>query len=133
MRARSIDVEVQLLDHQILDRDGVFAGKVDDAEIRIREDGTATLDAVLSGPGVLAGRLGHRRYGRWRERLESTLEPAGERMTRIAGHLVRRIDTSVHLSIPVDELASQGTERWVRDHVIGHIPGASIGPEDPDA
>jgi hypothetical protein len=129
--ARVLYVHVQLLDHQILDRDGVFAGKVDDAEIRLRSDGSATLDALLSGPGVLANRLGHRRFGRWRERLESALEPPGERTTRIATALVRRIDTAVHLSIEASDLASHGTERWVRAHVIARIPGSSIGDGTP--
>lgn len=124
MTGRLLRVAVQLLDRQIVDRDDLMAGKVDDVEVVVGDDGIAHVTALISGPGVLAGRLGHRRFGRWRERMESVLEPPDERTTRIAMVDVRRIDSAIHLSIPRDRLASMGTERWVRDHVIGHLPAA---------
>ncbi len=124
--ARVFHVVVELLDHQMIDRDGHLAGKVDDLELEVAPDGTATVRALLSGPGVLARRLGHRRYGDWRERMESTLEPPGERTTRIPLRHARRIDQAVHLDLPLEQLASTGSERWVRDHVISHIPGATV-------
>ncbi|UDY37471.1 hypothetical protein [Dermatobacter hominis] len=124
MTGRLLRVAVQLLDRQIVDRDDLMAGKVDDVELTVDEDGAALVAALISGPGVLAGRLGHRRYGRWRERMESTLEPPGERMTRIPMVDVRRVDSAIHLSIGRDRLASMGTEHWVRDHVICHLPAA---------
>lgn len=122
MTGRVLLLAVHLLDRQIVDRTGAMSGKVDDVEIVVGDDGAAQISALLSGPGVLAGRLGHMRFGRWRERMESALEPPGERMSRVSLRHVRRMDQAVQLSIERDVLASSGTERWVRDHVIERIP-----------
>ena len=127
MTGRLLRLAVQLLDRQLVDRDDLMCGKVDDVEIVVTDDGAAHVAALLSGPGVLAGRMGHRRFGAWRERMESALESPGHRSTRIPMTDVRRIDDAVHLSVPRDRLASMGTERWVRDHVIGHLPAGQGG------
>ncbi len=129
MTGRVLRISVQLLDRQLVDRDDLMCGKVDDVEIVVDGDGNAHVAALLSGPGVLAGRMGHRRFGAWRERMESALESPGQRATRIPMADVRRIDHAVHLSVSRDRLASMGTERWVRDHVIGHLPAAGQGGE----
>ncbi len=125
--ARELYVLVQLLDHQLIDEGGELAGKIDDVELAIAPDGGASVDALLSGPGVLATRTGHARYGLWRERLESAINPDGNAMTRIPMSLVRSIGVSVVLSVPRKRLASTGSEQWVREHIIGHIPGAGDG------
>ena len=119
--------EVQILDRQLVDRDGRMAGKVDDAELSIDEDGSAHLSTLLSGPGVLARRLGHHTYGGWREHLERALEPGHAWTTRIALRHVREWGVTIVLGLARDDLASFGTERWTRDHVINHIPGARDG------
>jgi hypothetical protein len=125
MAGRIFDVVLHLLDHQLVDDHGRLAGKVDDAEIRIEADGGARIDALLSGPGILAERLGHRRYGRWRQRVERALEPGDTWRTRIPMGDVREISTRIRLTLDHRELASDGSERWFDDHVISHIPGAS--------
>jgi hypothetical protein len=115
---------VELLDHQLVDRSGRLAGKADDAEIRIDDEGVAWLDALLTGPGVLASRLGHRPYGRWRERVERLLDSTTERRTRVPVSQIADLDVTIRLALDADHLASQGSEDWARRHVIAHIPGA---------
>jgi sporulation protein YlmC with PRC-barrel domain len=126
---RVLMAALHLLDHQLVDRDGVLVGKVDDLELFVAPDGGATLTAVLSGPGVLATRLGHTTYGRWRERMETALEGPEGRTSRIAMPDVRRVTSRVETSLPAPLLASFGTERWVGDHLIGRIPGGRRTPD----
>lgn len=114
---------VQLVDHQLADRSGRLAGKIDDAEVRIDADGTAWVDALLTGPGVLASRLGHRPYGRWRERVERQLDASETRRSRIPVSDIIDLGVTVRVAVDVSELASHGSEDWVCRHVIAHIPG----------
>ena len=124
MKARELLVDVELLDHQIVYTDGHLAGKVDDLDIEIGPDGTAIIVALVSGPGVLADRVGWHRYGRWRQRVERFLEPGRLGTSRIPWRDVREIANAVRINLHQDETASFGSERWVRDNLIGHIPGA---------
>jgi sporulation protein YlmC with PRC-barrel domain len=133
---RALWVWLHLLDHQLVDRDGVMVGKVDDLEIALRADRPPVVAALLSGPGILATRMGHDGYGRWRERIEHAIDGPGGRTSHIPLHAVRRIGSTIELSLPAIQLANFGTERWVGDHLIGHIPGARHRPDhgpEPDA
>lgn len=130
MTGRVLLASLHLLDHQLVDRDGALVGKIDDLELRVGADETVTLTALLSGPGVLAVRLGHATYGRWRERVEAAVDGPGRRTSRIPMRHVRRITSAVELSLPAALLANFGTEQWVGDHVIGRIPGGRRLPDD---
>jgi hypothetical protein len=125
--AQSLYAMVELVDHQMIDRSGAMAGKVDDAEVRIDADGVGWVDALLSGPGILASRTGHSTYGRWREAVEAKLDAADDRRNRIPLSLVAELAVTVKLALDADQLASHGTEDWVNRHIIGHIPGARRG------
>jgi len=39
------------------------------------------------------------------------------------------VDSAVHIALRADELEINGLERWVHDHVIHRIPGATHEPE----
>ncbi|MGZ4703536.1 MAG: hypothetical protein ACXWCM_01595 [Acidimicrobiales bacterium] len=125
--AQSLYAMVELVDHQMIDRSGAMAGKVDDAEIRIDADGVGWLDALLTGPGILATRTGHTTYGRWREDVEAKLDAGEDRRSRIPMSQVAELAATVKLALDAEQLASHGTERWVNRHIIGHIPGAGRG------
>lgn len=122
-RGRRIDAGLHLLDRQLIDCDGSMAGKVDDLELVEREDGPPYVVAILSGPGALAHRIGGR-FGAWLESVHARLQhPSRRGPARIWFGLVSDVDVAVHLSVPAEDLESHESERWARDHVIGHIPG----------
>ena len=76
-------VGFDLLDRQILDRDGQDVGKVDDVEFGLDEHGVPYLTALLVGPHALGPRLGG-----WLGRLVSGVAAntdAAERGLRSAG------------------------------------------------
>lgn len=128
MTGRVLHLSLDLLDRQLRDRDGVECGKVDDLELTRDADGQLWVSAILAGPGVLAYRLGRRRIGRWLQRAHHRLDPPTDGPddadpTRIPLPLATNIAANVDLAVNRVDLATYATERWVGDHVIGHIPG----------
>ena len=119
---------LQLMDRQLVDRDGRLAGKVDDLELADSDAGPIVV-AILSGPGALAGRVGGR-WGAWigavHRRLHEDRDPGP---ARVPIELVTRVADSVELDATRTELASDASEGWARDVVIGKIPGARHAAE----
>jgi sporulation protein YlmC with PRC-barrel domain len=55
---QTIDLGLNLLDHQLLDAEGRRCGKVDDIVLEGAPGGNIEVVAILSGPGVWRGRAG---------------------------------------------------------------------------
>ena len=120
---RVIDAQLHLLDRQGLDVDGVPITAVDDLELtdipfdtEIRA-GTAApvIENLLSGPV-----LGTRIFGG---------RPPASRWHRIAWSTIADLGIALHLDVHGEQLDVTWPERWVRDHVIGRIPGGMHDPE----
>ena len=118
---------LQLLDRQLVDRQGRLVGNVDDAELELDPDGRLYVRALLAGPGVLWERLGARRLGRWLQQAHARVE--GGEPARIPLRTITRITDHIELSVDHEELGVFAGERWTRDHVIGHIPGSRHAAE----
>jgi len=118
---RVLDARLHLLDRQLLDVDDVPITTVDDLEILGLDGdpdptgGPAVLANLLTGPV-----LGTRIFGG---------RPPSSRLERIPWSHVADVATAVHLGVPGDRLDVSWTERWVRDHIIGRIPGGRHDPE----
>jgi hypothetical protein len=127
--ARRLYAGLDLLDRQLVDREGRLAGKVDDLELEQRDDGRLYVTAILAGPGVLAQRMGRRRFGPWLQQAVARLVDEHPAIQRIP--LARVADIGNHVDLAVDrhELATFAGERWVQDHIISHIPGSRHAPE----
>jgi sporulation protein YlmC with PRC-barrel domain len=116
-------VAFDLLDRQILDRDGQDVGKVDDVEFQIDEHGTPYLTALLVGPHALGPRLGGR-LGRLVTGIAHCLDRDRPGPIRIPYDAVERLDSAVHLNIRRELLPEPKLEAWLREHVIARIPGS---------
>ncbi len=125
MEARVLYAALHLLDRQLVDRAGRLCGKVDDLELSVDEaSGHVLVAAIRTGPGALLQRVGRRRIGRWLEdRVDDTY--AGS----IPFGKVSEVGDHVTLAMDSNEVATFAAERWVRDHVIGHIPGSRHAAE----
>ncbi|HET8719227.1 MAG TPA: hypothetical protein VFM50_15920 [Nocardioidaceae bacterium] len=117
-----------LLDRQILDKDGLMVAKVDDVEIEQLDDGRVVVTGLLTGPGALGPRLGGflgalttAAWSRLAER------PEGQ-PKRIGFEHVREIDTAVRLDVARGDLDVDGLEAWTRERVIEAIPAAGEKP-----
>ena len=122
--AEELYAAAHLLDRQLVDRSGRRCGKVDDLELAVDEaTGTASVVAIVCGPGALLQRTGHRRAGAWLRRVVRLLAD-GDDPGRIPMRQVADIGSHVTLAADAEDLAPSFGERWVRDHVIGRIPGS---------
>ncbi|WP_103344128.1 hypothetical protein [Amycolatopsis sp. CA-126428] len=117
-------VDFHLLDRQIVDLAGRKVGKVDDVELETGDDGQLRVTALLAGQVALGRRIGGR-FGRWlaavagRLRTEETPAPL-----RIPFDHVADVGSHITLSLRVAVLDEPPLETWLREHVIGRIPGA---------
>jgi hypothetical protein len=120
---RLLDAVLHLLDRQVLDREAVPVTTVDDLEITdIQLDaplqpGTPApvITALLSGPV-----LGTRIFGG---------RPPPSRWKRIPWSDISDVGTVISLRVDGGTLDATWTERWVRDRIIGRIPGGHHDPE----
>ena len=121
---RRISAGLDLLDRQLVDPDGMLAGKVDDLGIELREDGASPIvTEILAGPGALARRIG----GKLGERIAAVhaqLHGGSRDPASISFSVVARIDDHVTLIVSREDVATFAFEAWVRDHIIAKIPGS---------
>jgi sporulation protein YlmC with PRC-barrel domain len=125
-----VDAGLYLLDRQILDKDGKLVGKVDDLELVIpKGKGAPFVAAILGGPEALGARVGGR-LGRLMQATQRRLRPHGQGgPAKISFGVVTRIIDHVEIGVSTEELSITQLDRWVRDHAIGRIPGASHATE----
>lgn len=121
METRTLWAGLDLLDRQILDRRGRKCGNVDDVELGEPDaEGRVHVTAIHTGPGALLLRMKRLTLGAWLRRTYRAEPIPVARVADIGAH--------VSLSLEEEEVASFSGERWIRDHVIEHIPGARDAP-----
>ena len=108
-----------IMDQQVVDGAGRLMGKVDGVVIELDRDGGARLAGIVIGGTTLLWRL-NRRLARW---AEARLGGEG-RITYVPWSRVRKIGVDVKVDVDAPRTAALHWERWVRDHLIGRIPGA---------
>jgi hypothetical protein len=128
VQGRRIDLALNLLDRQIVDKDGLPAGNVDDVEFEWPLDGGSPyVSALLVGPGALSERLGGR-LGRWISSVHARL--AGDPQPgRVGMGVVNKIANKVELTLSASQVGTYELQEWVRDNIIAKIPGSEHAPE----
>ena len=107
-----------LVDNQILDCRGERLTKVAGVEVEIGQDDRPLVQALLVGPEPLARRIGPR-VGRLVRRITG-----GGREVRIPWEKVEDVGPDIKLSVPASATGATHAEDWVREKIIGRIPGA---------
>jgi hypothetical protein len=129
---RRVWAGLQLLDRQLLAHEGRMAGCVDDLELTPSEDGNDLyVTAILAGPGTLSYRLGHRRFGMWLRHTHAAVSNRDDGLdpARIPFNVVGEIGSHVTIGLDENEVGIASAEKWVRDHIVSHIPGSAHEPE----
>jgi sporulation protein YlmC with PRC-barrel domain len=111
----------EILDQQLVDRDGVNMGKVDDVVLELREGQPPRVVAILTGGHLLARRL-HPRVESWARWVSRRWGPGNLEPMRIPWEKVKKIGVDVKVDLGADE--GMPWEHWVRDHIVRHLPGA---------
>ncbi|BBY43781.1 hypothetical protein [Mycolicibacterium celeriflavum] len=122
-RGRLLDARLHLLDRQMLDSHGDPIGIVDDIELTGLEiDGDIPEDAQPPRvSGLLSGQVVTTRiFGG---------TPPRSRLQEIPWKLVASVDVVVTLK-PTEMTFDVGwVERWLRDHIVKHVPGGRHAAE----
>ncbi len=130
-RAKHFSVRLGLLDAQIVDRDRLPLGRVDDVELRIGEAGQEPqVEAILTGSQALGERIGGT-LGRWmsatsaRMRGDSEGGPAWFDPT-----LISELLPMVRLTVAFNELPQIGSlEEWLSTRFVERLPGTGNASE----
>ncbi|WP_229753994.1 hypothetical protein [Caballeronia grimmiae] len=119
-----MDLVHDVLDKQLVDRNGVRMGRADGLIAELREGQLPRLVAIETGTIVIARRFGSRTEGMVRAllvkaRLSHRTEPY-----RIAWTNVRKIGVDIQLDIGCDDTPVHDWQRWLQARVIDRLPGA---------
>jgi len=111
--AVEVDIALGILDHQLVDSEGVNCGKVDDLEVQGLDRGSPEVTEIIVGGNA------------WRSR--GLLGRLAARLSGNAVHLpwseVESVSSVVKLKRPAAELRlGRGDVRWER--LVGKAPGA---------
>jgi len=116
-----MEVGRQILDQQLVDKTGLGVGKVDGIMLELRNGAAPRISAVLTGGHLFARRL-HPRLERWARRLTRNWGPGKPEPLRIPCSKVMKI--GVDVKVDIDAADAMPWEHWVRDRIIGRIPGS---------
>ena len=115
-----------VLDQQIIDRDGHKAGKVDGIALEIRADAPPRIAYLDIGTNVLARRFSSR-LERFVQRIHRRVQGDGRKPFQIPWEKVDRLGISANVDCDCSEYSSFHLERWLRDRIITKIPGNAHG------
>lgn len=120
---------LDLLDRQVVDRNGSAVGKVDDLELHLPGDGSPPVVLrVLSGAEALGLRIGGL-VGRAMAGTARRAREQDEGVRGIAMGLVAQLGPAVRLSATAAEAGLEpGLEVWVRRNVVERLPGGGHAP-----
>lgn len=124
-RSEEVPLVLRLLDHQVVGPHGELLGNIDDLVLREAGDELEVV-AFMSGPAGLARRQGGR-GGRWLHAAWARLHPREHpRPVVVPLAEVAKVDSAVEVSAAAAEVlaGSAGLELWLRQHVVGRLPGA---------
>ena len=112
-----------VLDNQLEDPRGNHIGRIDGLTFEVREGQPPRVVAIESGIAVLGRRIG-RRTERLVLAIARFLHLPAQPRTRIEWQKVRYVGLDVEVAENKELVGTQTLERWLRDHVVLHIPGS---------
>lgn len=125
-----IDAQVDLLDRQIISRDGFALAKADDLELEELR-GRLHLSGILVGPGALGPRLGgalqYVSVNTWSRLARRDVDDP----RRIDYGHVKDISTVITIDEGRDSVEIDGLETWTRERIIEALPGSGRDTRSP--
>lgn len=112
-----------LLDKQLVDREGEPLGRVDGIVMSYDDDAAPHITHFELGAQTLARRL-PRPFRSALEWLARRLTSRNGQPYRIDVSRILQLGRVIRIDIDGSRSAARETERWVRDHIIARIPGS---------
>jgi hypothetical protein len=120
---RQIDLIGEVLDKQLVDRDGKQMGRVDGLVLEWRGSEPPRVRAIDSGFVVLARRL-HPRLDRWLRALRRRFPVRRAARYRVGWENVLDVTRHhVQLDVEAEQTHAFDWERWLRRRVVAKVPG----------
>ncbi len=117
-----MDLIRDVLDNQLIDRNQRKMGKVDGIVIELRDNQPPRLTYIETGVPTLARRL-HPRLARWASSLAGKWGAKRQDSFRIPWSKVRDVGIDVEVDLEAEQTPALAYEQWLREQVIGKIPG----------
>jgi hypothetical protein len=118
-----MDLVRDVLDKQLHDRKLRNMGKVDGLIVELRDGQRPQVTYIEVGGTTLAYRLGDR-LARWAMAWRRRWANGSPLSYRIPWSKVAEVGLDIDLALDGEETPALAWERWLRDHVIGRIPGS---------
>jgi sporulation protein YlmC with PRC-barrel domain len=112
-----------LLDKQVLDRNGRKIGKVDGIVLSVTANRPPKVSHIEMGGVTIARRLNPFLGALWRGMLEGMDVSQAEQPFRISWQKISARDVQLTADVTYDETPLALWQAWLRNHVIRHIPG----------
>ena len=119
-----LDLIRDVLDKQLIDRRETSMGRVDGLVLTVEEGKPPRVDHLELGFVVLARRV-HPRVEKIVEALRKRFRVRETAVQDVPWSSVGEISTH-HIRVDIDayDTPAFAWERWLRDHVVAHLPGA---------
>jgi sporulation protein YlmC with PRC-barrel domain len=117
-----VELVNELLDQQVVDRNGVELGRVDSIIFEMRDGGAPIVAAIEIGFVTLARRL-HPFLGRCASALEMIAGVGADRPVRVPFSKIIDLEPDVRLDLTSSELATLAFDQKAR-RIVAAIPGA---------
>jgi sporulation protein YlmC with PRC-barrel domain len=114
-----VEIGREVLDQQVIDLRGRQMGKVDGIVLELRDGQPARVASLVVGGTTLLWRI-HAGLARWVER---RLGGQGH-AAMIPWERVLKIGMDVKVDVEAEQSPALHWERWVRERIVGRIPGA---------
>ncbi|HEX8169410.1 MAG TPA: hypothetical protein VF824_02590 [Thermoanaerobaculia bacterium] len=124
--AEFIELARDVLDQQLVDRNGRNAGKVDGIAFEWTAGEPPRVVYLDAGTDILARRLSPR-LERLLQRVRRLFRRDDPTPFQIEWSRVMHVGLAVEIDIDSATEAPEHVERWLAKHVIGRIPGAQRG------
>jgi sporulation protein YlmC with PRC-barrel domain len=118
-----MELGASVLDQQVRDRNGVPMGRVDGIVLELRPGSPPRVARLVVGGPTLLRRISPalaRRAERWRKRWG----PKERGGVEVPWSKVITVGIDVKVDLEAEATAAMAWERWVRERIIGRIPGA---------
>jgi hypothetical protein len=120
----AVHLAYEVVDSQLVDRHEQKIGRVDALLLEAEPGKPLRVATIVIGAAARADRIG-RWFAATRRAVRTLLGMRAEHESRIPFSAVRRIGDTIQLDVEERALESEHFERWLGDHVICRIPGAS--------
>ena len=123
MDGAKVDLIREVLDKLLVNRDHCPMGRVDGIIVEMREGRPPLLTHIETGPATSARRVS-RRLAKRVSAFVRNRGPRRDASFRVPWSRIRRAGVEVEVEMDAQETPAVAWEQWIRDHVIGRIPGA---------